>query len=94
MLAFLKDISFTKEKEIFSFPSLFMMEKVSFTCVTDMFLLQVHEVLKLCNQLIPSTSKDVDNIQLVLAKEKILVNEPKFLHQFSADILPASIQVS
>lgn len=58
-----------------------------------MFLFQVHEVLKLLNQLIPSTSRDVEDIQLVLAKGKIITDEPKFLHQLSTDILPASIQV-
>lgn len=54
---------------------------------------QVHEVLKLLNQLIPPVSRDLEDIQLVLAKEKILEEEPKFLNQFSADILPVSIQV-
>ncbi|XP_008783678.1 E3 ubiquitin-protein ligase UPL4-like [Phoenix dactylifera] len=54
---------------------------------------QVHEVLKLLNQLIPPVARDVGDIQVVLAKEKILVDQPSFLHQFSMDILPVSIQV-
>lgn len=54
---------------------------------------QVHEVLKLLNQLIPPMSRDVEDIQLVLAKEKILADQPSFLCQFSMDILPVSIQV-
>ncbi|ONK77022.1 uncharacterized protein A4U43_C02F2300 [Asparagus officinalis] len=54
---------------------------------------QVQEVLKLLNQLIPSTSRDSEDIQLVLAKEKVIADEPLFLHQFSANILPAAIQL-
>ncbi|KAG1337984.1 E3 ubiquitin-protein ligase UPL4 [Cocos nucifera] len=54
---------------------------------------QVHEVLKLLNQLIPPMARDVEDIQVVLAKEKILMDQPSFLHQFSMDILPVSIQV-
>ncbi|XP_008805036.2 E3 ubiquitin-protein ligase UPL4-like [Phoenix dactylifera] len=54
---------------------------------------QMHEVLKLLNQLIPPVARDVEDVQLALAKEKILVDEPSFLHQFSMDILPLSIQV-
>uniref|UniRef100_A0A1D1YN22 HECT-type E3 ubiquitin transferase n=1 Tax=Anthurium amnicola TaxID=1678845 RepID=A0A1D1YN22_9ARAE len=54
---------------------------------------QVHEVLKLLTQLLPSRANEDKNIQLVLSKEKILVQEPKFLHQLGKDILPALIQV-
>lgn len=57
------------------------------------FLPQVLEVLKLCNQLIPSRFRDTEDTQLVLAKEKIIIDDPKYLAMFSADILPASIQV-
>lgn len=55
---------------------------------------QVHEVFKLLNQLIPPVSQNVDDIQLNLAKEKIIANEPTILRQFSADILPCSVQVA
>ncbi|KAJ6824524.1 E3 ubiquitin-protein ligase UPL4 isoform X1 [Iris pallida] len=41
---------------------------------------QVHEILKSLNQLIPPASRDVEDIQLVLLKEKILEDEPKFLN--------------
>ncbi|KAJ6842182.1 pre-mRNA-processing protein 40A-like [Iris pallida] len=47
---------------------------------TAYFMLQVHEILKLLNQLIPPASRDVEDIQLVLLKEKILEDEPKFLN--------------
>lgn len=54
---------------------------------------QVHEVFMLVNQLIPPVATDVEDIQLVLAKEQILVDQPNFLHEFSMEFLPASIQV-
>ncbi|KAG1365699.1 E3 ubiquitin-protein ligase UPL4 [Cocos nucifera] len=54
---------------------------------------QMHEVLKLLNQLIPPVARDVEDVQLVLAKEKILVDQPSLLHQLSMDILPLYIQV-
>lgn len=65
----------------------------TYSALQDIQSNQVHEVLKLLNQLIPPASRDVEDIQLVLAKEKILEDEPKFLNQLSADILPVSIQV-
>lgn len=57
------------------------------------FILQVYEVLKLANQLIPPVLRDVPDDQIELAKEKILVDQPNFLHEFSTDILPVSVQV-
>nr|CAD1817569.1 unnamed protein product [Ananas comosus var. bracteatus] len=54
---------------------------------------QVHEVLKLANQLIPPVARDSEGTQVELAKEKILTDQPNLLHQFSADILPASVKV-
>ncbi|PKA51906.1 E3 ubiquitin-protein ligase UPL4 [Apostasia shenzhenica] len=54
---------------------------------------QVHEVLKLLNQLVPSAATDDANIQLVLAKEKILGDQATSFQQFSADMLPILIEV-
>ncbi|MQM13235.1 hypothetical protein Taro_046161 [Colocasia esculenta] len=55
--------------------------------------LLVHEVLKLLAQLIPSGSSEDKDIQLVLLKEKILVQEEsKYLCQIGKDILPVLIQ--
>ncbi|AQK94368.1 E3 ubiquitin-protein ligase UPL4 [Zea mays] len=53
---------------------------------------QVNEALKLANQLIPSAARDVEDTQIILAKEKILTDEPRFLCQFSRDILPVLIK--
>ena len=53
---------------------------------------QVNEALKLANQLIPSAARDVEDTQMVLAKEKIIVDEPRFLCQFSMEILPVLIK--
>ncbi|KAE8812510.1 E3 ubiquitin-protein ligase UPL4 [Hordeum vulgare] len=53
---------------------------------------QVNEALKLAIQLIPSAARDVEDTYIVLAKEKILVDEPGFLCQFSADVLPILIK--
>lgn len=49
--------------------------------------------LKLLNQLIPPLAHDEQDIQLVLGKEKIIIDEPKLSFQFAVDILPALIQV-
>ncbi|XP_047095257.1 E3 ubiquitin-protein ligase UPL4-like [Lolium rigidum] len=53
---------------------------------------QVNEALKLAIQLIPSVARDVEDTHMVLAKEKIIVDEPRFLCQFSRDILPVLIK--
>ncbi|KAL6619092.1 hypothetical protein ACP70R_034231 [Stipagrostis hirtigluma subsp. patula] len=53
---------------------------------------QVNEALRLANQLIPSAARDVEDTQMVLAKEKIIMDEPRFLCQFSRDILPVLIK--
>jgi E3 ubiquitin-protein ligase TRIP12 len=44
--------------------------------------------------LIPSAARDVEDTQIILAKEKIITDEPRFLSQFSRDILPVLIKVS
>ncbi|KAF0923852.1 hypothetical protein E2562_007711 [Oryza meyeriana var. granulata] len=53
---------------------------------------QVNETLKLANQLIPSAARDVEDTQMVLAKEKIIVDEPRQstlvqIHTFAMDVL-------
>ncbi|KAG7964552.1 hypothetical protein I3843_09G176100 [Carya illinoinensis] len=53
---------------------------------------QVYEVLKLLNELLPSTARDQD-AQQVLDKESFLVNSPSLLQKFGMDILPLLIQV-
>lgn len=53
---------------------------------------QVYVALKLLNQLIPPVARDEQDIQLVLGKEKIIIDEPKLSFQFAVDILPALIQ--
>ncbi|CAN6332780.1 unnamed protein product [Urochloa humidicola] len=55
---------------------------------------QVYEALKLANQLIPSAARDVEDTQIILAKEKIITDEPRFLCQFSRDILPVLIKAA
>ncbi|KAJ9184255.1 hypothetical protein P3X46_004000 [Hevea brasiliensis] len=54
---------------------------------------QVHEVLKLLNELLPPVAKDQDVQQEVSEKESFLVNHPDLLHKFGSDILPMLIQV-
>jgi len=44
--------------------------------------------------LIPSAARGVEDTQIILAKEKIIMDEPRFLCQFSRDILPVLIKVS
>jgi hypothetical protein len=56
-------------------------------------IVQAYEVLKLVNQLIPSAAKDLAAMQFILAKEKILSDQPSLLCQFSKDILPVFIKV-
>lgn len=56
-------------------------------------LFQAYEVLKLVNQMIPSAAKDLADMQSILAKEKILTDQPSFLCQFSKEILPVFIKV-
>ncbi|XP_006655387.2 E3 ubiquitin-protein ligase UPL4 isoform X1 [Oryza brachyantha] len=53
---------------------------------------QVNEALKLANQLIPSAARDVEDTQMVHAKEKIIIDEPRFLCQFSMEILHVLIK--
>ncbi|CAL9101284.1 unnamed protein product [Musa acuminata var. zebrina] len=70
-----------------------MLRDSAYMSVQDMQTNQVYEVLKLANQLIPPVLRDVPDDQIELAKEKILVDQPNFLHEFSTDILPVSVQV-
>ncbi|KQK05853.1 E3 ubiquitin-protein ligase UPL4 [Brachypodium distachyon] len=53
---------------------------------------QVNEALKLAIQLIPSVARDIEDTCMVLAKEKIIVDEPGYLCRFSGDILPVLIK--
>ncbi|KAJ3669147.1 hypothetical protein LUZ60_011097 [Juncus effusus] len=53
---------------------------------------QTNEVLRLVNQIIPSAAKDMIDMNLTLAKEKILTDQPGLLCQFSKDILPVFIK--
>ncbi|XP_043700605.1 E3 ubiquitin-protein ligase UPL4 isoform X1 [Telopea speciosissima] len=54
---------------------------------------QVRELLKLINELLPSSARSNGDIQLVSDKEKILIDRPELLRQFGIDILPVLIQV-
>ncbi|KAJ9181624.1 hypothetical protein P3X46_009736 [Hevea brasiliensis] len=54
---------------------------------------QVHEVLKLLNELLPPVARDQDVQQEMSDKESFLVNDPDLLHKFGSDILPTLIQV-
>lgn len=54
---------------------------------------QIIETLKLLIQLVPPLALDNEDLQLVLAKEKILVEHPEFLLQFALDIFPVALQV-
>ncbi|XWS66938.1 hypothetical protein CRYUN_Cryun05aG0243300 [Craigia yunnanensis] len=54
---------------------------------------QVHEVLKLLNELLPTSAGDESN-QVVLDKELFLADHPDLLQKFGMDILPMLIQVS
>ncbi|KAJ4972811.1 hypothetical protein NE237_005985 [Protea cynaroides] len=71
-----------------------------FTCVIES---KVHELLKLINELLPSSARrneDVpssarrnEDVQLVLEKKKILMDQPELLRQFGINILPILIEV-
>lgn len=56
------------------------------------FFPQVYEVLKLLNELLPTSAGDQDDPQLS-DKESFLVNQPDLLQKFGMDILPFLIQV-
>lgn len=60
--------------------------------VVDGHCNQVYEVLKLLNELLPTSAGDQDDPQL-LDKESFLVNQPDLLQKFGMDILPFLIQV-
>ncbi|KAL9426451.1 hypothetical protein AB3S75_033269 [Citrus x aurantiifolia] len=53
---------------------------------------QVHEVLKLLNELLPTSVGD-QCVQLVLDKQSFLVDRPDLLQNFGMDMLPMLIQV-
>ncbi|XP_022767412.1 E3 ubiquitin-protein ligase UPL4-like isoform X5 [Durio zibethinus] len=53
---------------------------------------QVHEVLKLLNELLPTSAGDQVN-QVVLDKQSFLADHPDLLQKFGMDILPTLVQV-
>ncbi|KAJ7977013.1 E3 ubiquitin-protein ligase UPL4 [Quillaja saponaria] len=53
---------------------------------------QVYEVLKLLNELLPTSARDQDD-QQVLNKEAFLLDHPDLLQKFGMDLLPLLIQV-
>ncbi|KAL5742867.1 hypothetical protein ACOSP7_029599 [Xanthoceras sorbifolium] len=53
---------------------------------------QIHEVLKLLNELLPTSSGD-QSVQLVVEKQSFLVDHTDLLQKFGMDILPMLIQV-
>ncbi|GLT47885.1 hypothetical protein SLA2020_215420 [Shorea laevis] len=53
---------------------------------------QVHEVLKLLNEMLPPSARDQGN-QQILEKESFLVSRPDLLQKLGMDILPILIQV-
>lgn len=57
------------------------------------FLLQIFITLKLLNQLIPPIPHEGQDNQLILGKQKIIVDEPKLSLQLATDILPALTKV-
>lgn len=60
--------------------------------IVSICLLQVYEVLKLLNELLPTSTRDQENPQLS-DKESLLVNQPDLLQKFGMDILPLLTQV-
>ncbi|XP_050381252.1 E3 ubiquitin-protein ligase UPL4 [Argentina anserina] len=65
---------------------------LSSTHVVDGQSNQVYEVLKLLNELLPTSARDQDAPQLS-EKESFLINQPELLQNFGMDILPLLIQV-
>ncbi|KAL3536312.1 hypothetical protein ACH5RR_004773 [Cinchona calisaya] len=53
---------------------------------------QVHEVLKLLNELLPATTSDQD-VPLASVKEAFLTSRPDLMQGFGMDLLPVLIQV-
>lgn len=53
---------------------------------------QVHEVLKLLNELLPATTNEQDN-PLDSEKEAFLTSQPDLMRRFGLDLLPVLIQV-
>ncbi|KAK6244766.1 hypothetical protein QUC31_011175 [Theobroma cacao] len=53
---------------------------------------QVHEVLKLLNELLPTSTGDLGN-QLLLDKKSFLADHPDLLQKFGMDMLPMLVQV-
>ncbi|GAB2272343.1 E3 ubiquitin-protein ligase upl4 [Dionaea muscipula] len=62
------------------------------SCRADKDFNQVHEILKLLNELLPPVFRDQED-QLSLTKERILVDQPGILHKFGMDVLPILIQM-
>lgn len=75
----------------FSDKVLLLSEEKALVIIT-FFLLQVHEVLKLLNELLPTAVGDEGN-RVVLDKKSFLADHPDFLQKFGMDILPTLVQV-
>ncbi|KAF5737581.1 hypothetical protein HS088_TW13G00466 [Tripterygium wilfordii] len=65
---------------------------VSSPSMVDGHCNQVHEVLKLLNELLPTSDRD-QCVQQLSDKESFLVNHPDLLQKFGVDIFPMLIQV-
>ncbi|KAK9124363.1 hypothetical protein Sjap_013965 [Stephania japonica] len=65
---------------------------ISYPTANDGQCNQVHEVLKLLNELLPQARKNED-ISPTVDKEKILRDQPELLQQLGIEILPVLIQV-
>ncbi|KAF5188287.1 E3 ubiquitin-protein ligase [Thalictrum thalictroides] len=54
---------------------------------------QVHEFMKLLNELLPPLPRNIEDALLTSDKEKILGDQPELLQQFGVNILPVMIEV-
>ncbi|KAL7195450.1 hypothetical protein ACSBR1_035636 [Camellia fascicularis] len=66
--------------------------KMPFPNMVDGHCNQVHEVLKLLNELLPAIVRDL-NVPLNMEKEAFLESRPDLLQKFGMDLLPILIQV-
>lgn len=57
-----------------------------------LIILQINEVLRLLNELLPTIPAEGDS-QQKSEKEAFLINHPDILHKFGVDLLPILIQV-
>ncbi|KAL2554468.1 E3 ubiquitin-protein ligase [Forsythia ovata] len=64
------------------------------TSVVDGHCSQIHEVLKLLNELLPTIAREQDiEVQLSSDKESFLMERPNIVEKFGIDLLPVLIQV-